>query len=151
MLNEFYAVTMTSAYHVKDADEKGMPIVEKIALKTVSPTSVGQRLTGGSMVAICKSLIMYFPEKYGFTHPLAGVERKIEMVNNFYWGGCTSQIVALFKTKKDALACLKRDDLNPCDSRWVEKTQEVLEAIGNSHPVFEICHFSDLALPCVMS
>ena len=97
MIHEFLAVTMTSVYHVKDGiDEKGNqyggPTAQKIALRGESKVPVGGHLKNGTMLAICDQLIMYIPEGGGIT----SFERKIELVNTRYWGGNSSQIVALF-------------------------------------------------------
>jgi len=81
---------------------------------------------------------------------MSGFERKIEMVSTKYWRGSTSRIVALFKTKKDAQACFESTGLRPCDSRWVNETKEILNAIGKSHPKFEVCCHEGLALPCAV-
>jgi hypothetical protein len=149
-LSKFFAVTSTSIYEVKSNDGTGNPVAKKIALKGESLIKVGDCLRGGTMIAICEYLVVYFPEKYGFCHPMTGIERRIEMVNTFYWGGRTSLIVALFKTKKEAHSCFQDTKLQPCDQRWVEQTKNVLAAIGNDHPVFEICRFKDMALPCTI-
>ncbi len=151
MIHQFYVVTMTSVYHVRDGiNKKGNccgPEAEKIALKGESKVPVGHRLKGGRMVAICDRLIMYIPEGGGMT----SFQRKIEMVNTNYWGGCTSSIVSLFLVtrgeRKRARECFRHDDIEPCDPRWLKDTQEVLDKIGDSHPVFEICRHHGLCLP----
>ena len=151
MLKRFFAVTEMSVYEIKsDNKAGGSPEVKKIIQRGESSVSVGQCLEGGTMVAICKFIIMYFPEKYGFASPMSGVERKIEMVSTQYWGGCTSNVVALFKTKKEAQACSESADLQPCDPRWIKETKGVLDAIGKNHPKFEVCRYNGLALPCAI-
>ena len=118
MLKEFFTVTMTSIYHVKDSDEYGCPSAVKIALNGESKFPVGTRLRGGSMLAICQYLQMYIPEGGGIT----SFQRKIEAVNTRYWGGGTSPIVGLFLKLEDAKSCFGEKDLQPLDPRWQEKT-----------------------------
>ncbi len=147
MLKEFFAVTKTSVYHAKAQGKNGYPSVKKIAVHGDSNSPpVGYQLQGGTMVAICKQLIVFFPEKYAMTSPLAGIERNIEKVNTRYWGDGTFAIIALFKTKTEALECFKVTNAKPCDSRWRKQTEEVLREIGEKHPAFSICHSQGLAL-----
>ena len=80
-LKEFFVVTKTSVYEVKSDDGNGNPVAKKIASKGESLVKVGDCLKGGTMIAICKYLVAYIPEKYGFCHLMTGVERKIEMVS----------------------------------------------------------------------
>lgn len=146
MISEFYAVTMTSLYHVKEKGEDDKPEVRKILKKDKSRVRIGQKLTGGTMVGICKWLMVYIPEGHGWLSPQTSYERKIEKVNTQWWRGHTSSIVALFMDKTKAEECLASNDLKPCDPRWIEETKIVLDAIGDNHPVFEICHWPGLAL-----
>ncbi len=143
MLHQFYAVTLTSIYLVGDKKENSpYPFAQKIALKGESGIPVGNELENGTMIAIAKQLQAYIPEGGGLT----SFERRLEMVNTRYWGGHSSYIVALFKTEKEAEECLGQDNLQPCDNRWVEKTKEIIEEIGENHPAFEVCRWHDLAL-----
>lgn len=143
MLKEFFAVTLTSIYHVKDSDgQYGHPSATKIALKSESKFPVGVKLKDGSMLAICQWLQMYIPEGGGIT----SFQRRIESVNTRYWGSGTSPIVGLFLKLEDAQNCFREKNLQPFDPRWQEKTIEVLKAIGHDHPSFEICTFPSLRL-----
>lgn len=142
-LHWFYAVTMTSVYFVRDHGNEGFnPVAKKIALRGESEFQVGAILGGGTMIAITKQLQAYVPEGGGLT----SFERKIECVNTQYWGECSSYIVALFTTKKNAMACFAHTDLQPCDPRWIEETRRVIKKIGDNHPSFEVCRWEDLAL-----
>ncbi len=138
-LQEFFAVTRTSVYHVRASDSarNGYPSVQKISVKSESKVDVGVYLRGGTRVAICDFLTVYVPEGGGLT----SFEQRIEFVNMQYWGGRTSCIVGLFRTRDEAMACLAQSDLMCCDSRWEAETQEVVEAIGEEHPAFYVCHF----------
>lgn len=140
-LNEFYAVTMTSIYHVQG--NAGSVSAIKIALKGTSRVSVGFDLTKGhgGMIAICDCLQAYIPEGGGMT----SLERRIENVNTRYWGAHSSPIVALFKDKKAAEECLDEDG-KECDARWFESTKEVLAEIGDDHPFFYICRNPSMSL-----
>jgi hypothetical protein len=144
MRNEFFAVTKTSVYHAAHEERNVFPRVEKIALKGESVFPVGYMLSGGTMLAICKDLIMYVPEGGGLMNTT--FERRIEYVNTYFWGDKTSSIIALFKTKEEAIRCFNKDNLIPCDPRWLKETREVLGEIGENHPRFEICHYPALAL-----
>jgi len=130
-IHEFYAVTRTSVYRVSDErDEKGFPIVEKVALKGESPVSVGERLKNGHSVGIMKTGIVL----YDYWHKEHN--RRPEMINTAHWGGETTPITGLFLRKKEAMKCLLAEDLQMCDKRWQQETEEVLRAIGDDHPVF---------------
>lgn len=138
---EFFAVTTTSVYLVKDEKgEKGIPIVEKIVLRGGSKISVGQRLKNGRYVGITPWEIVLYDED----HPrgVGKLLQKPEEVNTMFHGGKTSPIVALFLSKDKATACLNSEDLKPSDSRWENETREVLNSIGNNHPVFIISYWS---------
>lgn len=145
MLNELYAVTLTSVYKVSAGDSYTASAV-KIALTGKSNFPVGKKLEGGYRIAICSFLLAYVPEKYGFASPLTGFERQIENVNTSYWGDQSSPIVALFEKEDDAMACFNNTNLQPCDVRWVNSTKEVLEKIGDDHPSIYICHYQELEL-----
>ena len=144
MIHQFYAVTITSVYVVKDRRNKDdpCPVAKKIALRGESELSVGTELENGTMIAITKQLQAYIPEGGGLT----SFQRRIEDVNTRYWGGHSSYIVALFTTKKKAMDCFVHPDLQPCDSRWIEETKKVIEKIGKDHPSFEVCRWGNLAL-----
>lgn len=142
MINEFYAVTRTSVYHVKDKGSDDRPEVVKIALRGSSAVPIGGKLEGGYMVAIAHGIIMYIPEGGGYST----YERRLEGVNTRYWGDSTSSIVALFKTKAAAMKCFKIGSSIRCDPRWLKQTKSVIEAIGQDHPAFEVCEYPELRL-----
>jgi hypothetical protein len=144
MIHQFYAVTTTSVYFVKDrrSKEDPRPLARKIALRGESELSVGTELANGTMIAITKQLQAYIPEGGGIT----SFQRRIEDVNTQYWGGHSSNIVALFTAKKKAMECFAHSDLQCCDPRWIEETKQVISKIGKDHPSFEVCKWKDLAL-----
>lgn len=119
MIHEFFAVTETSVYHVKDDDGSGKPSATKVALalKGKSKLSVGYILRGAKIII------------YNFLD--------IESPEDGH-GGHTSPIVALLKDKEEALRCLESENLKSCGSRWMKQTREVLDEIGDNHPAFEI-------------
>jgi hypothetical protein len=146
-LKEFFAVTETSLYRVVAFGEDGRyPCAEKLALKGDSKVLVGATLKGGSMLAIAKHLQFYFPEAHSILSPQTKYVRELELVNNWWWQGGTSLIIALFLKEKDARDCFAQQELLPCDVRWIDKTKEVLEKIGENHPTISICHWHDLSL-----
>jgi len=128
-IHEFFAVTQTSVYVVKDKIENGCPIVEKIAANRESCIPVGGRLRNGSCVGIMlkTGIILYNPSKKS---------REPESVNISHWGGHTSPIIALFLEKEKAINCLNSENTITCDLKWKKETIETLEKIGNNHPVF---------------
>lgn len=146
MVKEFFAVTMTSVYHVAMEDES-TAVATKIALKSKSEFPVGRSLSNGNMIAIGQRLLAYIPEGGGLTSQVVGYERNPEMINTYYHGDTTSRVVALFKTGQEAFGCFSQNDLQPYDERWLESTRAVLGEIGDEHPVFYICRSGSLALP----
>lgn len=143
-LRLFYAVTKTSVYSVSSekAEDGITPIVEKLAVSAYSPVGVGLRLMNGSHVAITgrEGIMLYFPQGPGLRVRLP------EDTNTRYWGGHTSNVVALFLDKDAALACSKEKGLRTGDPRWWNSTQEVLDLIGDDHPTFIIAKFEGLRL-----
>lgn len=135
MLNEFYAVTETSIYHV---EAKGLWVASsiKIALGRPSKIPLGTEMCNGGMIAIRKTLLSFIPEPHGPTSPVSGYERNPNLVNTRYWRKSSSLIVALFKRREDAQACFEKMDKVPCDPRWEESTREIIEEIGDEHPSF---------------
>ena len=142
MISEFFAVTLTSIYHVT-VDDSGNAVAMKIALKGKSEIGIGHRLGGGTMLAVGDRLLAYVPEGGGIT----SYERNPEKVNTKWWGDMSSGIVALFKAEQEAFACFKQSDLKPYDGRWVEQGLAVLQEIGDDHPAFYICRSGHFALP----
>lgn len=146
MLEEFFAVTRTSVYHVKAKADDGYPSAIKIALLGHSKFLVGHKLMHSNrMILVGKRLICYIPEAHGMTSPLTGFERDFSRVNSQWWGDATSSVVAFFTEEAEAMRCLNEPELKPCDSRWIEQTRQVLDAIGDDHPAFFVPH-DDLAL-----
>jgi len=135
LLNEFYAVTKTSVYHVK-AHSPWVASATKIALRGESQVAVGQDIAEGGMIAIGKGLQAYIPEKYGMSHPLTGFERNPLNINTRYWGWSSSWIVALFKEKEEAMSCFNDTGQQKCDPRWIDSTKQVIKEIGDGHPSF---------------
>lgn len=136
-IHEFYAVTKTSVYHVKDErDEHGCPIIEKIALRGESRVGVGERLRGGYRVAVTKiGIFPYVPDPHDGDAP--------ESVNTICWGDRSSPLTGLFLRKEDAMACFGSENLVAYDKRWQRETEKVMNAIGGKHPVFTVSHFFD--------
>lgn len=149
MLHLFYAVTLTSVYEVKAKDgEFGYPSATKIALKGESEIKIGEKLEKSAMISVGRQLQAFIPEGGGLTSQFVGFERHLENVNTYYHGGQTSDIVALFRSKKSAMRCLASDDLQSYDPRWKRATKGVLRAIGEDHPAFSITYWKDLGVPC---
>ena len=140
-LHSFYAVTLTSVYQVRigtDDPAEEVPVLIKIAKKGDGKIDVGTVVSNGTMVAICQHLQMFIPEGSGQLSPSSTIEREVVRVNTHYWGGHTTQIVALFFKEADALECSCESDLQPCDPRWKKDTIAILRAIGDDHPYCSI-------------
>jgi hypothetical protein len=145
-LEKFFVVTKNSLYEVVAPESGPAPVAKRI--KEHSPNKdmpIGAVITYPN-VSICKWLQFYIPERYGFMHPMTGVEREIAQVNTAYWGGRTSGIVALFLNENDAETCFESSDLELCDPRWLENTKEVVKRIGNEHPTVTVSNWSGLRL-----
>lgn len=143
MLSEFYAVTQTSVYHVTEKGDNGIhPAATKIALMGNSPLPIGSKLEGGTLIAICRYLLAFVPEGGGMT----SYQREPGQVNTRWWGYNSSDIVALFKTRDDAMRCAEHPNLQKTDSRWIDSTVEVLLKIGYDHPSFVISRTPSIAL-----
>lgn len=146
MVREFFAVTMTSVYHVTMEDEV-TAVATKIALKGKSGFPVGHRLSRGNMIAIGERLLAYIPEGGGLTSQVVFHERNPEMINTYYHGDMTSRVVGFFRVRDEAIECIGQPDLKPYDERWLESTRAVIAEIGDKHPTFYICRSGSLALP----
>jgi len=130
---EIFAVTKTSVYSVSDKkDELGIPIIRKISLRGKSKVAVGARLGGGYLVGITRECIMLYNED----HPKPNSIQPPEIVNTAFHGGRTSPIVALFFDRKQAMGCFASENLQECDPRWRNQTEEVLKDIGDNHNMF---------------
>lgn len=132
MLEQFFAVTLTSLYRVSAEKDKNIPIVEKISKRAPSKIEVGEMLRGGYEVGILDDSIILF------TSSPSRNDRDPIRVNIAFWGGNTSPIVALFLEEKDARICLESGSQNRWDPDYIDNTKETLRAIGKNHPVFII-------------
>ncbi len=144
-LKEFFAVTMTSLYHIQD-DVGGYPEVKKIALKEDSRIGLGVTLKNGTMVSVGNQIIVFIPEGHGWMSPMTSFVTELPNVNTQWWGGRTSLVVALFLKKTDAKQCYDSTNFRPCDPRWRESTLETLRAIGKDHSHFSITRYPSLRL-----
>ncbi|MFH1093901.1 MAG: hypothetical protein V1739_07090 [Candidatus Omnitrophota bacterium] len=140
-VHEFFAVTITSVYRVSDQKDKDVPIIEKIALRGESKIPIGGRLKNGSLVGLARTGI----ELYDEDHPKLGRRQRPEEVNTGFIGGHTSPIVGLFFKKEEALTCSVSENLQIYDPRWQKQTQEVLNAIGDNHPIFIIARWEKMS------
>ncbi len=103
-LKKFFAVTISgSLYKVEFNEAEDIGIVEKVALQKGSQSGlpVGTKLGigtndfagRGDFIGLANyGLVIYYG--YGKKRPL------MEFINNHYWGGKTSAIVALFLKKQ---------------------------------------------------
>ncbi len=140
-LREFFAVTITSVYHVActidgDGIPRGEPTVEKIALHGESSVLPGERLRGGRFLGVRRDGLRMYNDHYAGER---GDPEPSEHINTLYHGGGTTPIVALFLKHNEAMICLAEIMLNGAcelDSRWERQTLAVLLSIDERHPVF---------------
>ena len=144
-IRQFYAVTMTSVYHVQ-AISRFVASAVKIALHGSSEIPVRVDLCRGGMIAICGHLQAYVPLSGDVTDKTCSYERRLESVTPLYWRTSTSEIVGLFRSLEEALACFQASMLQPCDPRWLDITRQVLVDIGDEHPSFYVSHHPKLGL-----
>ena len=138
MLEEFWAVTRTSVYHIQaKGNARTSPSAIKVAQHSPSQTPIGTKLQGAQMISVGKQIICYVLDKHA--------QRDINSISMSHWGGQTSLVVALFTDKTRAMRCSKESNLQPCDPRWQKESKAVLDAIGKDHPIFFVPH-DDLAL-----
>ncbi len=124
MIHEFYAVTATSVYWVKDKrdEDSKNAVATKVALKGQSEISVGSEFYGPIIGITDRLRSVVFPN-------LPGVSGR---------KGSSSAIVALFLTKEEAMKCFEEENHQPCDSRWLRQTLQVLGIIGDDHVKFYV-------------
>lgn len=151
VISEFFAVTKTSVYHVANHEKYGGS-AKKIALKDENESNIpiGATLEDGPgrLIAIRSRLLAFIPESHGWLSQMTGFERNPERVNTRWHEGNSSQIIALFETKDEALDCFSANNLQPADLRWTTSTNKVLEKIGDNHPTFVISRWhGDCLLP----
>ncbi len=134
MIERFYAVTTTSLYEVSaEKDGLGIPLVVKLALKGASLVKVGGRLHNGRLIAVTRLGLILYDEEF----PRPGRRQRIEEVSFIFWGGNTSPIIGLFLDIQEAIICFNcLPNVKFGDKRWQKETQEVLDSIGDHHPVF---------------
>ena len=135
-LQAFFAVTLTSLYHVEAAGPFQAKAT-KVAMRESSAFPVGRELCEGQMLSIGRELQAFRPEGGNPLRPL--LERRIESVNTAFWGANSSNIVALFFNREEAEECQTAEGLELYDQRWRNITRMVLAAIGEDHPSFYIC------------
>ena len=138
--SQFFAVTTTSIYQafigLNESKGGSVPRLVKMAIldgQVSVKAPVGIVINNGTMLAICRRMVLFVPEGGGNSF-----QRELIMVNTGYWGGQTSEIVALFLEEAQALTCSRDGNLTPCDPRWHGETIRTLRAIGVSHPFCSI-------------
>ena len=140
-LNTFWAVTASSLFQAHIYGEGEIPRVTKIAGRdSTSEFPVGETMTNGTMLAICKRLVLFIPEGGG---AYSSMQRELVKVNTGYWGGHTSELVAVFLNEEDARICYSAKALRHLDPRWQARTIETLRTIGKDHPYCSISTYFD--------
>ncbi len=144
-LKRLFAVTCSgSVYLMSDAiNEFGDPTVKKVAGRAKASMKVGHQFVGGSMVGIggggqIGGLVLFYPQtKYG---------RQFWQMNSSMLRGRTTDIVALFRTRRAAELCRKKRGLKEWDPRWRRATLGTVDAIGQNHNVFVLPECVKLAI-----
>lgn len=145
LIDEFFAVTLTSIYRVRTAGDFQASAV-KIALDGDSIFPLGEDICQGGMVAIGQNLQGYAPRRFRLGHAVSNPERRLELVGPDDWMSYSSYIVTLFLTEAEATECFRSVDRKPLDPRWIGSTKRVIEVIGDEHPSFYVPRRPNLAL-----
>ncbi len=121
-LKRFYCVTESfSLYRVTIMQVRSLVRVAKLHQKgkLFSLISVGE-VCDGAFLSVGKRLCLTYSDP---NDPSEGLQF------------IPSATIALFIKKADALECLQKRRLKPCDARWKKKTIQVLQGIGKNHPL----------------
>lgn len=144
-LHEFFAVTISdqsrTAYRVTYEETIDRLVVEVIALRGRSGTTVGSELYGGNLVGITRQGLQLYGDDGSHVHvDQNGRPRRpeAEEIKKGFWGDGTNPLVALFLIREDAEKCFREKNLQRCDPRWHKDTKEVLAAIGQNHRTFVV-------------
>lgn len=137
-LHQFWAVTHSGSIYriVNETWGLDWPLVERVF--PVPDYSAGEPpllLRDGHHVGITSILginLVSVPE-----------DTILDYVDIDCWGGHTSRIIGLFLDFDQAKDCLQADNRLFWDIRWRRQTQEVIDAIGNNHPLFKVSAFID--------
>lgn len=127
-LSQFFCVTKSGAlYRVVIRGRRQVPRIEKLRQEgsTSTDVEVGSVTVGFYLVVGQCLLLHHGTGKCAWTHG-------------------TSPVIALFCKESDALMCLERSDLKPCDLRWKKETAEVLRRIGKEGKYFQVSLFRTL-------
>jgi len=145
-LHEFFAVTETSVYRVRDMlDNGGTPFVEKVSQRSPSRVDVGDRLKNGSLVAVTKRGLFLYHDDLPCRGRALNRPARLEELGALLIGDHTSPVVGLFLDQREALDCLNWGPGALNERRWEKCTKAVIEAIGDDHPVFTISRHPDYA------
>lgn len=137
-MKKFYAVTTNNLVYKISIKKNGQPLLEKIANHSGnSKYDAEEKFSDGNAVAIGRHIFLY--------RTRAG-RGNFESIASRNWGGYTPIVVALFKTKKEAINCSCKPCLEEFDSRFAEETKKVLVEIGENHPVFHVITHHGMAL-----
>ncbi len=98
-------------------------------------------MNNGQSVGITRDGILLYDAKL-----IGDMPQLPESVNTMFWSGKTTSVVALFLDEKEAMSCFDSVNLRVCDQRWKEQTMQVMETIGNRHPVFRFAVMPDFGI-----
>ncbi len=130
-LKELFAVTITeSIYRIFCEGPNFIGRAEKIfppgKVKRPLMLKMKDFAEENDYIGIGDHICMYYDPK----------KRSADKVSTKFWGGYTSEVVALFLDEDSAKRCVGSENLNSRDPRWLDKTEEAKQAIGDNHPRF---------------
>lgn len=139
ILKSFYAVTRNSIYLVSIPDPgQEVPRIVKMGRGDSSNlVEVTKSMSGKKDDTVSVGNVIY-----SYNSNQSGTDS----ISGMLMSGCTSNIIALFVTERDALICSRSQNLAPVDTRWRQQTARVLKAIGKEHPFFSIAGTPDFWL-----
>jgi len=144
MLKYFWAVTRNSVFLAfYNKTEEADYVSHFTEIRSRKKNLKAERSEGGQapMLSVGGWLQLYSPRNIK--------EKSLADSLQVDWRNGTDDVVALFLTEEEAVACWHENDplqMKPCDPRWHRQTKEVLARISNDHPCFHITTWSFAAL-----
>ncbi len=148
-IGQFYWVTQYSIYRVTVADLVTSPSITKVATRGGKKLGVpvGGRFHGKFYVAITgKGLFRYSMFRHQRV-PASEPVKKIEEVGRRQRGMSANPPVGIFLSRSKADECYAESSVIKFDPRWHNETLEVLEQIGENHPLVTISNEGIFAMP----
>ena len=132
-LDAFFAVTLTSIYHVQALGPlMARAIKIRIRSGVTSGVQVGEDLCRSGTLMLSLGSRLHGFEPY---HRIGGeIERRLDRTPLTNIGPPSSYVVGLFLERHEADACFDTGQAKPLDPRWMRSTRRVTAMIGMNHP-----------------